>query len=34
MTHHHEKVTDANFTFVAIDETGIPRPIPQDRIEA
>src|SRR6187200_2030783 len=27
MTHHHEKVTDANFTFVAIDEDGRPRPI-------
>ena len=25
---HHEKVTDANFTFVAIDEQGKPRPIP------
>lgn len=29
MTHHHEKVTDANFTFVAIDDNGKPRPIPQ-----
>lgn len=29
MTRHHEKVTDANFTFVAIDENGRPRPIPQ-----
>jgi acyl-CoA thioesterase YciA len=34
MTHHHEKVTDANFTFVAIDDAGRPRPIPQNRIEA
>jgi acyl-CoA thioesterase YciA len=34
MTHHHEKVTDANFTFVAIDDNGRPRAIPQDRIEA
>ncbi len=28
MTHHHEKVTDGNFTFVAIDDNGKPRPIP------
>ena len=28
MTHHHEKVTDANFTFVAIDDDGRPKPIP------
>ena len=28
MTHHHEKVTDGNFTFVAIDDEGKPRPIP------
>ena len=27
-THIHEKVTDANFTFVAIDDDGKPRPIP------
>ena len=27
-THHREKVTDAVFTFVAVDETGRPRPIP------
>jgi acyl-CoA thioesterase YciA len=27
MTHHHEKVTDGNFTFVAIDEEGRSRPI-------
>lgn len=27
-THHEEKVTDATFTFVAIDEDGKPRPIP------
>ncbi|KPF66145.1 acyl-CoA hydrolase [Bosea sp. AAP35] len=25
----HEKVTDATFTFVAIDEAGRPRPVPQ-----
>jgi len=29
-TEIHEKVTDANFTFVAIDDNGKPRPIPQD----
>ena len=29
-TRHHEKVTDANFTFVAIDENGRPRPIPAE----
>ena len=28
-THIHEKVTDANFTFVAIDDNGRPRPIPE-----
>ena len=27
-THHHEKVTDANFTFVAVDDNGKPRPVP------
>jgi acyl-CoA thioesterase YciA len=27
-THQEEKVTDATFTFVAIDENGRPRPIP------
>ncbi|WP_420101511.1 acyl-CoA thioesterase [Bosea sp. (in: a-proteobacteria)] len=25
----HEKVTDATFTFVAIDEEGRPRPVPR-----
>jgi len=30
MTHIHEKVTDANFTFVAIDDSGKPRPVPKD----
>ena len=25
----HEKVTDATFTFVAIDEEGRPRPVPK-----
>ena len=28
MTHGREKVTDATFTFVAIDEHGRPRPVP------
>ena len=28
-THADEKVTDATFTFVAIDENGKPRPIPE-----
>lgn len=28
-TQIREKVTDANFTFVAIDDDGKPRPIPQ-----
>jgi acyl-CoA thioesterase YciA len=27
-THVREKVTDATFTFVAIDEEGRPRPVP------
>ena len=27
-THIREKVTDATFTFVAIDENGRPRPVP------
>ena len=27
-TQIHEKVTEANFTFVAIDDSGKPRPIP------
>jgi acyl-CoA thioesterase YciA len=26
----HEKVTDATFTFVAVDEEGRPRPVPRD----
>lgn len=26
--HHREKVTDGTFTFVAIDDSGKPRPIP------
>jgi len=29
MTELHEKVTDANFTFVAIDDNGRPRAIPK-----
>lgn len=28
MTHHREKVTDATFTFVAIDDQGKPREVP------
>jgi acyl-CoA thioesterase YciA len=28
-TRNEEKVTDATFTFVAVDETGRPRPIPK-----
>ena len=30
MTNQREKVTDATFTFVAIDDEGRPRPIPRD----
>jgi len=30
LLHEREKVTDATFTFVAIDENGRPRPIPRD----
>jgi len=26
-THHREKVTDATFTFVAVDDSGRPRPV-------
>jgi acyl-CoA thioesterase YciA len=33
ITNKLEKVTDALFTFVAIDETGRPRPIPRDAAE-
>ena len=29
-THTQEKVTQATFTFVAIDEAGKPRPIPRE----
>jgi acyl-CoA thioesterase YciA len=29
-THTQEKVTDATFTFVAIDSAGKPRPIPKE----
>ncbi len=29
-THTREKVTDATFTFVAIDEDGRPRPVPAE----
>ena len=34
MTHHREKVTDGTFTFVAIDDDGRPRPIPQETVSA
>ena len=30
MTHDRDKVTDATFTFVAIDDQGRPRPIPEE----
>ena len=30
-THEREKVTDAHFTFVAIDESGRPRAVPGER---
>ncbi len=30
-TRVREKVTDANFTFVAIDDNGRPRPVPPER---
>jgi len=30
-THEREKVTDAHFTFVAIDENGRSRPLPPER---
>ena len=30
ISHQLEKVTDATFTFVAIDDSGRPRPIPRD----
>jgi acyl-CoA thioesterase YciA len=33
ITHLQEKVTDATFTFVAIDDNGRPRPIPRDEDE-
>ena len=33
-TRHREKVTDGTFTFVAIDDDGKPRPVPQETITA
>ena len=31
-THHREKVTDSTFTFVAIDDSGRPRPVTEAAI--
>jgi acyl-CoA thioesterase YciA len=31
-THHREKVTDATFTFVAVDEAGRPRPVTPEKV--
>jgi acyl-CoA thioesterase YciA len=33
-THHREKVTDATFTFVAVDDLGRPRPVVQAAVNA
>jgi acyl-CoA thioesterase YciA len=33
ISHELEKVTDATFTFVAIDDNGRPRPIPKDEAD-
>jgi len=33
-THHREKVTEAVFTFVAVDDTGRPRPVPREAVKA
>jgi acyl-CoA thioesterase YciA len=33
LTHDREKVTDATFTFVAIDEDGRPRPVAAGQAE-
>ncbi len=30
MTHQRDKVTDGTFTFVAVDDAGRPRPIPEE----
>ncbi len=32
--HHREKVTDATFTFVAIDDQGRPRPVVREQAKA
>ena len=32
-SHHREKVTDATFTFVAIDDDGRPRPVPREPVK-
>ena len=34
LSHELEKVTDAIFTFVAIDDAGRPRPIPREMADA
>jgi acyl-CoA thioesterase YciA len=33
-TNRREKVTEATFTFVAVDETGRPRPVPRETVGA
>ncbi len=33
-THHREKVTEAVFTFVAVDDAGRPRPVPREAVGA
>ena len=33
-THTREKVTDATFTYVAIDEDGRPRPVVREQADA
>jgi acyl-CoA thioesterase YciA len=33
-THHREKVTDATFIFVAVDDSGRPRPVIAGTVEA
>ena len=33
-THRREKVTDGTFTFVAIDDSGRPRPVLPAKVKA